>query len=149
MPDESQPQHDSVGAWAKQYYFASRALIEATLREHGIGPTQWYVLHQLVNEGPTTQRELALALKIERATMSGVVSTLVRKGLVAQIPDAADQRQRILSVTAAGRTLWAGLPDPVALATAASFEGVDEADLAVARRVLQAATARLLEHLDS
>ncbi|MDF2442664.1 MAG: MarR family transcriptional regulator, lower aerobic nicotinate degradation pathway regulator [Subtercola sp.] len=149
MPDESQPQHDSVGAWAKQYYFASRALIEATLREHGVGPTQWYVLHQLVNEGPTTQRELALALKIERATMSGVVSTLVRKGLVAQIPDAADQRQRILSVTEAGRTLWAGLPDPVALATAVSFEGADTADLAVARRVLQAATERLLTHLDS
>ncbi|RFA11491.1 MarR family transcriptional regulator [Subtercola boreus] len=147
MPDESQPQHDSVGAWAKQYYFASRALIEATLREHGIGPTQWYVLHQLVNEGPTTQRELALALKIERATMSGVVSTLVRKGLVAQIPDAADQRQRILSITAVGRELWAGLPDPVARATALSFDGADPAELAVARHVLKEATERLLAHM--
>lgn len=136
-----------MGAWAKHYYFASRALIEATLREHGVGPTQWYVLHQLANVGPTMQRELGLALKIERATMSGVVSTLVRKGLVAQAPDAADQRQRILSITAAGRALWNELPDPVALATSVSFDGVDPADLAVARRVLKAATDRLLEHM--
>jgi DNA-binding MarR family transcriptional regulator len=58
-----------------------------------------------------------------------------------------DQRQRVLSVTDAGRTLWAGLPDPVALALAVSFEGVDEADLAVTRRVLQAATQRVEAHL--
>ncbi|RFA09738.1 MarR family transcriptional regulator [Subtercola boreus] len=147
MPDESYDQHDSVGAWAKQFHFASRALIEATLREHGLGPTQWYVLHQLVNEGATSQRELGVALKVERATMSGVVSTLVRKGLVVQVPDVADQRQRILSVTATGRELWAGLPDPVALTTAVSFDGADPADLAVARRVLKTATERLLAHM--
>src|ERR1700722_17570559 len=87
--------HDSVGAWAKQYYLASRALIESVLREHDLGPTQWYVLYQLINDGPTMQRDLSQILRIERATMSGVVATLVRKGLVAQTPDAIDQRQRI------------------------------------------------------
>jgi DNA-binding MarR family transcriptional regulator len=140
-------QHDSVGAWAKKYHLASRALIESVLREHDLGPTQWYVLHRLVNVGPTLQRDLGQLLGIERATLSGVVATLVRKGFVAQQPDAVDQRQRLLSVTDAGRTLWAGLPDPVALALAVSFDGVDEADLAVARRVLEAATARLEEHM--
>jgi DNA-binding MarR family transcriptional regulator len=142
-------QHDSVGAWAKQYYLASRALIESVLREHDLGPTQWYVLYQLVNDGPTMQRDLSHLLRIERATMSGVVATLVRKGLVAQIPDAVDQRQRILSITAAGQTLWRDLPDPVALASAISFDGVDAAELAVARDVLQAATQRLLRRIDS
>jgi MarR family transcriptional regulator, lower aerobic nicotinate degradation pathway regulator len=140
-------QHDSVGAWAKKYHLTSRALIESTLREHDLGPTQWYVLYQLVNDGPTMQRDLSQLLKIERATLSGVVATLVRKGFVAQVPDAVDQRQRILSITDAGRTLWAELPDPVALALSVSFDGVDEADLAVARRVLKAATQRLEEHM--
>lgn len=49
------------------------------------------------------------------------MATLVRKGLVTQVPDAVDQRQRILSITAAGRKLWDDLPDPIALAQTVSF----------------------------
>jgi len=105
------------------------------------------VLHRLVNVGPTLQRDLGQLLRVERATLSGIVATLVRKGLVDQEPDAVDQRQRLLSLTAAGRALWADLPDPVALALGVSFEGADEADLAVARRVLAEGTRRLLEHM--
>ena len=146
MADEPD-QHDSVGAWAKKYHLASRALIEATLREHDLGPTQWYVLHRLVNVGPTLQRDLSRLLGVERATLSGVVATLVRKGLVEQEPDASDQRQRLLSITDAGRALWSRLPDPVALTLGVSFAGTDEVDLAVARRVLQEATARVEAHL--
>lgn len=136
-----------MGAWAKKYYLTSRSLIESTLRDHDLGPTQWYVLYQLVNDGPTMQRDLSQQLRIERATLSGVVATLVRKGLVTQVPDAVDQRQRILSITAAGRKLWDDLPDPIALAQTVSFDGADEAELAVTRRVLQTATRRLLEHM--
>jgi len=146
MADEHD-QHDSVGAWAKTYHLTSRALIEAVLREHDLGPTQWYVLHRLVNVGPTLQRDLSRLLRVERATLSGVVATLVRKGLVDQHADAADQRQRRLSVTDAGRALWSQLPDPVALALDVSFAGADEADLAVARRVLQEGTGRLEAYL--
>jgi MarR family transcriptional regulator, lower aerobic nicotinate degradation pathway regulator len=147
MADEDRDQHDSVGAWAKKYHLASRALIESVLREHDLGPTQWYVLHRLVTVGPTLQRDLGQLLRVERATLSGVVATLVRKGLVTQTPDAVDQRQRRLSITDAGRTLWTRLPDPVALALTVSFAGADEADLAVTRRVLKAATQRLEEHM--
>lgn len=147
MADE-RDQHDSVGAWAKNYHHASRALIESTLREHDLGPTQWYVLHRLVNVGPTLQRDLGQLLRVERATLSGVVATLVRKGLVDQHPDAADQRQRRLSITDAGRALWSRLPDPVALALRVSFDGADEADLAIASRVLQEATGRVQAYLE-
>jgi DNA-binding MarR family transcriptional regulator len=146
MPEETDDQHDSVGAWAKQYYLASRALIESVLREHDLGPTQWYVLHRLIHAGPTMQRDLGAILKVERATLSGVVSTLVRKGFVVQTPDAVDQRQRLLRITDRGRELWDGLPDPVALANGISFDGVDEHELAVARAVLQRATQRLADH---
>ena len=145
---DEQDRHDSVGAWAKKYHLASRALIESVLREHDLGPTQWYVLHRLV-AGPTLQRDLGQLLGVERATLSGVVATLVRKGLVTQKPDATDQRQRLLGVTDAGRALWDRLPDPVAQALAVSLDGVDEADLAVARRVLADGTRRLEEHLQA
>jgi DNA-binding MarR family transcriptional regulator len=148
MADEAN-QHDSVGAWAKRYHLTSRALIESTLRQYDLGPTQWYVLHQLVHVGPTLQRDLGHLLRVERATLSSVAATLVRKGLVAQTPDTRDQRQRLLSITQAGRNLWVRLPDPVALALAVSFDGADEADLAVTRQVLQQAVQRLEDHLDA
>jgi DNA-binding MarR family transcriptional regulator len=134
--------HDTVGAWAKRCYFAGRAIIEDTLRPHGLGATQWYVLHQLAQHGPTPQRELLRMLQVERATLSVVVGTLVRKGFVEQIPDRVDQRQKSLRMTAAGKMLWDQLPD-LAFIHAAAFDGLGEADVTIAIRVLRTATERL------
>jgi DNA-binding MarR family transcriptional regulator len=139
--------HDSVGAWAKRLYFASRVVMDSVLRAYDLGSTQWYVLYQLANEGPTMQRELVRILQIERATLSGIVTTLVRKGLVEQTPDSEDQRQRMLRISRAGTKLWKELPNPIELIMAVAFDGADPGELAIARRVLQSATRRLNEHI--
>src|ERR1700722_5945424 len=139
--------HESVGAWAKSYYFAVRATMASILRPYELGNTQYYVLYQLANDGPTMQRDLGRTLQIERATLSGIVTTLVRKGLIDQMPGSEDQRQRVLRLTGAGMKLWEELPDPLALIRAIAFEGSDPAELAAAARVLQAATQRLNDHL--
>jgi DNA-binding MarR family transcriptional regulator len=139
--------HDTVGAWAKSYYFAVRAAMESVLRPYDLGSTQWYVLHQLANDGPTMQRDLGHMLQVERATLSGIVAALVRKGLIDQVPGPADQRQRVLRLTDAGMKLWDELPDPLAVIRAIAFDGADAAELATARRVLQTATQQLNDHL--
>ena len=145
--DIGEQSHESVGAWAKSYYFAVRATMESVLRPYGLGTTQWYVLYQLANDGPTRQRDLVRMLQIERATLSVIVTTLVRKGLVDQMPDSEDQRQRVLRITGAGMKLWEELPDPLVLIREIAFDGSDAAELATAFRVLQAATQRLNDHL--
>ncbi|MER7002479.1 MarR family winged helix-turn-helix transcriptional regulator [Dactylosporangium sp. NPDC000555] len=146
MPNEPTPRHpDSVGAWVKQFHRVSQAAIDRVLRPYGLGPTQWYVLYHLANDGPTTQRDLAETLQVERATLSGIVASLVRKGLVEQSPDAADQRRRVLRLTPAGQDLWEALPDPIATVGAVAFDGIDPADLERAIRVLEAATRHLTE----
>jgi DNA-binding MarR family transcriptional regulator len=139
--------HEPVGAWAKSYYFAVRAMMESILRPYGLGPTQYYVLYKLANDGPTMQRDLGRLLQIERPTLSGIVTTLVRKGLLAQLPGPEDQRQRVLQLTEAGMKLWEELPDPLARIRAIAFDGADAAELATAVRVLQAATQQLNDHL--
>jgi DNA-binding MarR family transcriptional regulator len=116
--------------------------MEAALRPFDLGATQWYVLHHLDQNGPTMQRDLLRALQIERATLSVVVSTLVRKGLVEQVPDRVDQRQKLLRMTRAGTTLWGKLPDLTFIHKVA-FDGLSNADLAATIRVLQTATERL------
>ncbi|MFF4770751.1 MarR family winged helix-turn-helix transcriptional regulator [Streptomyces sp. NPDC001255] len=144
---ERDPNHESAGAWAKKYYFASRAVLESILRPYDLGPTQWYVLYRLANAGPTKQRDLVRMLNVERATLSGVVAALVRKGLVEQIPEPNDQRQRLLRITGAGAELWDTLPDPIGLIMSVAFDGVDEADLATTARVLKLGAHRLTTHL--
>ena len=144
---KAQDPQRSVGAWAKRLYFASRALMDAVLRPYDLGSTQWYVLYQLANNGPTMQRDLVRLLQIERATLSGIVATLVRKGLIDQTPASQDQRQRMLHLTTSGKKLWKELPDPIALILSVAFDGVDQRELATASRVLQAATERLNNHI--
>ncbi|MCU1413927.1 MAG: transcriptional regulator, MarR family [Microbacteriaceae bacterium] len=142
MADASDNQHQTVGAWAKRYYFANRAMMESILRPYGLGSTQWFVLYELVNTGPTMQRDLAQRLHLERATLSGVVATLVRKGLVAQATG-ADQRQRQLTITDSGLALWKSLPDPVEVTKAIALEGADPAEVEIAIRVLRSAAERV------
>ncbi len=134
--------HDSVGGWAKRCYFAGRAVMDVALRPYGLGSTQWYVLYHLAHEGPCRQSDLVRALHIERASMSGVVATLQRKGLLDQIQAPDDQRQKCLRLTAAGTKLWGELPDLLPIVTQA-FDGIDEEDLATTVRVLRQATEQL------
>jgi len=140
---------ETVGGWAKRYHLANRALIESVLRPFDLGSTQWYVLYQLAHDGPTLQRNMGHTLHIERATLSGIVATLVRKGLVDQIPDSVDQRQRVLHLTAAGTKLWSQLPDPIALIGTVSLAGINDAELKTTIRVLQTATQRINDHMSA
>ncbi len=135
--------HNSAGAWAKKYHLAARSVIEATLRPYDLGSTQWYVLWHLVHDGPMAQRELLALLQVEKATLSGVVSALVRKALVEQTTDPVDQRQKLLSMTPAGRALWQALPNPIDLILKTAFAGIPEDDLATVVRVLSTGTERL------
>lgn len=134
------------GAWAKKYFFASRALMEALLRPFDLGNTQWYVLFRLNTAEHLGQRDLTRELGVERATLSGVISVLVRKGLVVQAPDPGDQRQKLLALTDQGRDLWRRLPDPAELIGDVAFAGEDPADIDTMNRLLHAATERLLDY---
>ncbi len=117
--------------------------MEDALRPYGLGgATQWYVLYQLVNAGPTRQRDLQRILQVERATLSAVVIALVRKKLVEQVPDSVDQRQKLLRLTEIGEVLWSDLPDLTRI-HAVAFDGIDADDVETALRVLRTATERL------
>lgn len=120
--------------------------MESLLRPYGLGNTQWYVLYRLSDGNAVGQRDLTRELDVERATLSAVIAALVRKGLVEQIPDPDDQRQKLLLVTPAGTTLWTSLPEVMALITEVGFGGVDPGDIATMNRVLSGATQRLTNY---
>jgi MarR family transcriptional regulator, lower aerobic nicotinate degradation pathway regulator len=147
MANKNDPaRYASVGAWAKRCYLAGRSQMDNALRPHGLGATQWYVLYQLAEVGPTMQRDLVRQLQIERATLSIVIAALVRKGLVEQADDTVDLRQKQLRLTPAGRSLWAELPD-LGFIQDVAFEGFSDSEIETAARVLRLATERLQQHV--
>lgn len=135
--------HGAAGAWAKRCYFAGRAAMEALLRPFGLGSTQWYILHHLVHEGPTMQRDLGRLLQVERSTLTVIIGALVRKGWVEQVADKADQRRKVLRTTAAGLELWDKLPELAKVINETAFGGISDADIDTTVRVLRLATERL------
>lgn len=146
--EQADPEHQSAGAWAKKYFQASQTVMASALRPYDLGPTQWYVLYQLAMVGETPQRELVQMLKVERATLTGVVAALVRKGLVEQIGDPRDQRQKSLVLTESGAALWRQLPDPIALILDTAFGDIPADDIETTARVLRIATGRLTQLLE-
>lgn len=133
----------SAGFWAKRYHLTARSVIESTLRPYELGSTQWYVLWHLVHDGPMTQRDLLDILQIEKPTLSGVVAALLRKGFIDQVTSPKDQRQKLLSMTTDGQTLWEKLPDPIELILSTAFDGVSDDDLSTVVRVLSNGVERL------
>lgn len=119
--------------------------MESILRPFDLGPTQWYVLYSLASSGSTPQRELVRLLDVETATLTGIVTALVRKGLIEQRPDPTDRRQKTLEITADGLFLWKRLPDPIDLIVTTAFDGIPDADIETVTRVLRLATARLID----
>lgn len=55
------------------------------------------------DEWPTSQRDLGRALHTERGSLSGIVATLIRKGLVEQTPSGLRRRTRLTAFPALPR----------------------------------------------
>lgn len=112
---------------------AARAVgrvFDRALRELSLTNGQFSLLMALNRPAPPTQGSVAALLAMDRSTLSANLKPLVRRGLVAVTPDAADRRRQLLALTASGRAVlaeavpvWrethaaieAGLPDAPAL----------------------------------
>lgn len=91
-------------------------VVNAHLAEHNISQGRFMVLMLLLNKTancpqPRTPAELADLAHVTRATMTGLVDTLERDGLVTREPDPNDRRQMSVTLTPKGQaTLAAILP---------------------------------------
>jgi len=79
-------------------------------REFGVSLWEWRSVALLGGAaGPLSLNELALAADIDKSQMSRVVSGLAGRGFVLRRADAEDARAVRLTLTPAGRKLYAGL----------------------------------------
>lgn len=112
---------------------------------HGleITPEQWIVLVQLWRKDGQSQSALSELTLRDRPTMSRILDTMEKGGLVERVVDEADARSRLIRLTRTGKGLQAKLV-PVAKGLVTQLESdIPERDLEVTHRTL----ARMLENL--
>jgi len=87
--------------------------IELTLASQtgccGVTVAQCHLLLEVELRGKTSVTELALALELDKSTLSRSVDGLCRAGLLAREPDPASRRQQIISLTARGKARAASI----------------------------------------
>jgi DNA-binding MarR family transcriptional regulator len=90
---------------------------------------QLQVLGLLHGATSLTGHDLAQALDVSTATVSGLVDRMVTKGLVQRTPDPDDRRRVLLSVTGQGQAVLEGLDAAGRQGRDALLERLDPADL--------------------
>ena len=89
---------------------ATRALTatyDSALKPVGLRVTQFAILRHLQRLGQVPVTRLAAEAALERTTMGRNLDPLKRRGLVAITPGEADPRERLVSLTEAGRAALA------------------------------------------
>lgn len=103
------------------YRFMESAVL-AELRRHGhdVPINQARVFQRIAPEGSRLS-ELAEASQVSKQTIGSIVDQLERRGLVERIPDPADARARLVTITGKGHELIA-LGTPVVREIEAAWE---------------------------
>lgn len=83
------------------------AYYDAAMAPLGLRVSQFSVLARLHREGPRSIQALAADLVMDRTTLGRNIRPLERDGLLRTMPDPADRRSRMLSVTGRGADLVA------------------------------------------
>jgi DNA-binding MarR family transcriptional regulator len=128
---------------------ASIAMVNRALRRHGLSAAGRQALAVLEGAGqPLSPPTISERLIVSTASVTSLLDTLERRGLVIRLPDPDDRRRLLVSLTDEGqRVVDEFLPEVVALQTAV-MEPISEPDrqrllrsLAAIRAAIRAAIA--------
>lgn len=81
-----------------------------TMREACLTPAQYFILSLLWEKDRMPFKDLAAASLTSRPTITGIVDTLEKKGLVTREPNPDDRRSLLVSLTEKGRILRQATP---------------------------------------
>ena len=87
-----------------------RRIQRHTVAEAGLTPSQYHLLHLLWQKDERPFKDLAQASGCTRATITGIVDTLERKGFVTREPNPDDRRSLLATLTENGREMQQNKP---------------------------------------
>ena len=127
--------------------YAHRAFVKALadeLEPHGILSAQWSVLRVLWDIEGLTQVELAERMRVEKASLTGVLDGMERRGLIMRVRNADDRRKINITLTAQARRLKTELLPHALKINRKATRGMSEREAAELRRLL----ARMIQNLE-
>ncbi|RRZ92777.1 MarR family winged helix-turn-helix transcriptional regulator [Erwinia sp. 198] len=117
---------------------AWRQAIDRRVKEDGLTTSSWMAIATLATQtAPVSQKELALALGLEEATIVPLVDRLVKQQLVVRTQPPEDRRKRLVAITPAGTTLHQQLAGEIEKLRNELLATISRDELIVAQRVLQ------------
>jgi len=127
------------------------ALLEQTLRPHGLNETEFRTLMMLFSQpdGVAHPGELCASAAQSPANMTRVSDGLCERGLITRVACEHDRRRAILRITPAGEALARELLPHTEALTRSLFEPVSAADRQSLLEQLRALTARIDLHVQS
>src|SRR5215831_2033658 len=105
MPET--PSHDAVHLWLvlTKAYQAMRGHAVHHIRSLGVGFSDFAVLEALLHKGPLPVNTIGDLVGLTSGSITTAIDRLVEKGLVSRCVHDTDRRARVVSLTAAGRSL--------------------------------------------
>jgi DNA-binding MarR family transcriptional regulator len=119
--------------------YAHRAFVKVLADEvapHGILTAQWSVLRILWDMEGLTQVELAERMLVEKASLTGVLEGMERRGLILRVRNAEDRRKINITLTMQGRRLKAELLPAGGKINRKATRGMTDAETIELRRLL-------------
>jgi MarR family transcriptional regulator, organic hydroperoxide resistance regulator len=80
-------------------------VLAGRLAQHGIATGEWSALRVLWEGENLSQVELASRMKVEKASLTGVLNNMQKKGLIERTIGSDDRRKVKISLTARGRKM--------------------------------------------
>ncbi|MCS6882821.1 MAG: MarR family transcriptional regulator [Oscillochloridaceae bacterium] len=98
---------------AKAYQHVN-SVARTRLESFGVTPTQYALLHVLWEHGPQSGAALGARLRLDSASITGLIDRLAHLGLVERSPDPTDRRESLVALTIRGAELQAPLQEAIA-----------------------------------
>lgn len=109
---------------------------------YGVTRSEWRLIAALVEDGPMSPSMLSQRTHIEQARVSKIITDVIAKGLLQRLEHPDDRRRASVTVTPAGKRLYAELFPQLAEINRRIMAALDESEALVLEQCLQKLTDR-------
>lgn len=134
---------ESIGYLARYAYRVFARAISIELATHGLLAGQWSVFRVLWEEEGFSQVELANRMRVEKASLTGMLDGMERQGLIVRARNKKDRRKVNIHLSAKGRRLKRTLLPYAGKVNRQATKGLSPADVEQLRALLSKVIANL------
>jgi DNA-binding MarR family transcriptional regulator/GNAT superfamily N-acetyltransferase len=121
-----------------RFYTRSLGVLQEHYLETAYSLTELRVLYELGNRDKLSATDIKQALGIDHGYLSRILRSFGERGLIARTPAADDRRQKLLTLTAKGRKLFAAIDKRQQAAVAATLDRLGDGEQARLVAAMQA-----------